>query len=214
MGNGKDMIGMKINMWTVLEYVGKNKSGGYMWRCKCECGNERIVDGRSLRCGASKCCGCTRGKNNIGNFKHGGRKERLYSVWQSMKSRCLNRNDTFYYRYGGRGIRVCDDWLDYEKFRTWALSSGYDPNSEYRKCTLDRIENDGSYCPENCRWVAQKIQNNNRSSNHIVTNGDGVSKTLSEWSRIVGIKKDTLRRRICDRGWDVDRALTEPVHKR
>lgn len=214
MGSCKDITGMKINMWTVLECVGKNKSGGYMWKCRCDCGNERIVEGRSIRSGISKCCGCTRNKDNTWNLKHGGKKERLYSVWSSMKSRCLNQNDKFYHRYGGRGIRVCDDWLDYAKFRDWALASGYDPEGEYRKCTLDRIKNDGNYCPENCRWVTQKAQDNNRSSNHIVTNSAGVSKTLSEWAEITGIRKDTLRRRICNMGWNVDRALTEPVHRK
>lgn len=213
MGNCKDITGMKFNMWTALERTGKNKSGGYMWRCRCDCGAERIVEGRSVRIGTSKCCGCTRGKNNAWNVKHGGKKERLYSVWKSMKSRCLNKNDPSYNRYGGRGISICSDWLDYAKFRNWALFSGYDPKSEYRKCTLDRINNDGNYCPENCRWVTQKIQNNNRSSNHYVTNSDGVSRTLSGWAETTGIRKDTLRRRIFVMNWNVDRALTEPVHK-
>lgn len=192
----------------------KDITGGYMWRCICDCGNERIVEGRSIRSGTSKGCGCTRGKDNAWNLKHGGKKERLYAVWMSMKRRCLNQNDRFYCRYGGRGISICDDWLDYTKFRDWALSSGYNPTSEYRKCTLDRIDNDGNYCPENCRWVTQKMQDNNRSSNHIITNSAGISKTLSEWAEITGIRKDTLRRRICVMNWDIDRALSEPVHKK
>lgn len=121
--------------------------------------------------------------------------------------------DKFYQRYGGRGITICSEWMDYAGFREWAFSSGYNPDSECRKCTLDRIDNDGKYCPENCRWVTQKVQDNNRSSNHIVTNSSGISKTLSEWSEITGIRKDTLRRRICVMNWDIDRALTEPVHR-
>lgn len=213
MGKRIDITGKRFNMWTVVECVGKNKSGGYMWRCICDCGNERIVEGRSVRGGTSKCCGCTRGKDNMGNFKHGGKKERLYVVWSSMKQRCLNPNDPYYFRYGGRGISICDDWKDYRKFREWAESSGYDKNNRDRSCTLDRVNNDGNYCPENCRWVTQKEQDNNRSSNHFITNSSGVSKTLSQWSEVTGIRKDTLRRRICVMNWDIDRALTKPVHR-
>lgn len=213
MGHYKDITGMKFNMWTVIELSGKNKSGGYMWKCRCDCGNERVVEGRSVREGTSRSCGCTRGRDNNWNVKHGGRKDHLYAVWSSMKGRCLNPKDKFYQRYGGRGITICSEWMDYASFREWAFSSGYNPDSECRKCTLDRIDNDGKYCPENCRWVTQKVQDNNRSSNHIVTNSSGISKTLSEWAEITGIRKDTLRRRICVMNWDIDRALTEPVHR-
>jgi len=211
--NQIDITGEKYNMWSVIECVGKNKSGGYMYRCVCDCGNERIVEGRSVRVGTSKCCGCTRGIGNQYNAKHNGKKERLYSVWSSMRSRCLNENDTNYSRYGGRGLTICDEWNDYEVFREWAINSGYDANAEYRECTIDRIDNDKGYSPDNCRWVSQKTQDNNRSSNHFITNKDGVTKTISEWSEITGIRKDTLRRRIVVYGWDIDRALSEPVHK-
>ena len=211
--NKIDMTGMKINMWTVLECVGKNRYGSYMWKCRCDCGTERIVEGSSVRTGTSAGCGCTRKKHNRGNLKHGGKKERLYAVWRSMKDRCLNPNNKYYDRYGGRGISIYHEWMDYAQFRDWAFSSGYDKNAPYRVCTIDRIDNDRDYCPDNCRWVTQKEQDNNRSSNHIITNSSGESKTLSEWSAITGIRKDTLRRRICVMHWNVDRALTEPVHR-
>lgn len=213
MGNKKDITGMKFNMWTVLECVGKNRFGSYLWKCRCDCGTERIVEGRSVRTGTSRGCGCTRGRNNKRNLKHGGKGERLYGVWSSMKGRCLNPNDTYYDRYGGRGIRIYDDWMSYENFRDWALTSGYDKNAPFRSCTIDRIDNDGDYRPDNCRWVTQKEQDNNRSSNHIITNSAGESRTLSEWAELTGIRKDTLRRRICVMNWDIDRALTEPVHR-
>lgn len=209
----KDISGKKFNMWTVIEFAGKNKSGGYMWKCRCDCGKEKVVEGRSIRTGTSKCCGCTRGIGNKYNVKHGGRNERLYGVWSSMKQRCLNPNNNHYEKYGGRGVSICKEWLDYKNFREWAVSSGYHDNGWFHEFTIDRIDNNGMYSPDNCRWVNQKIQDNNRRSNHVITNGAGESKTLSEWSEHTGIRKDTLRRRICVYGWDIDRALTEPVHK-
>lgn len=213
MGNMKDITCKKFGKWTVIGVSGKTPYGAYTWDCICECGTRRSVVGHTLRHGMSKGCGCGNGKNNMSGYKHGGKKERLYAVWGSMKSRCLNKNEPFYPRYGGRGITICDEWKDYAKFREWALSSGYDPNSEYRKCTLDRIDNDKGYCPENCRWMTQKEQSNNRSSNHFLTNSSGVTKTISQWAEETGIPKHTIRNRVCKSGWTVDRALTEPVRR-
>ena len=217
MGRKKDISGMRFGMWTVLAEDGKNKHGAYKWICRCDCGTVRSVAGHTLRLGKSTCCGCN-ARNRIeaskkATVKHNGRKDRLYNVWRGVIDRCCNRNSKYYSRYGGRGISICEEWRhDYSKFREWALSTGYDDKARKYECTLDRVNNDGGYYPENCRWVNMKGQCNNRSSNHRITYNN-VSHTISEWSRITGVRKDTLRRRIFKYGWSVERALTEPTHK-
>lgn len=208
MGNVIDLSGKRFGNWRVLSCAGRNKSGGAVWKCECSCGNVRIVDGRSLRSGASTNCGCLR--PHVGKPKHSGRNERLYGVFRGMIDRCENKNCAQYERYGGRGITVCDEWRnDYSKFRDWALSSGYQSEADKYKCTIDRIDNNKGYSPENCRWVSQKAQSNNKGNNHLLTY-NGETHTITEWSEITGIRKDTLRRRIEVYGWSIARALTEP----
>lgn len=192
MGVIKDISGQRFGRLVVERQAGQDKSGRIMWLCKCDCGNERIVHSRHLIHGATKSCGCI----VIENVKtHGGSSERLYTVWVDMRSRCNSESEPSYNNYGARGIRVCSEWDDYATFRKWALSNGYDPNAPKYKCTLDRVDNDGDYCPENCRWVDRNIQGNNRRNNHYLT-ALGETHTLAEWSKITGINPETLRGRI------------------
>ena len=217
MGKVKDISGQKINGWYIICEYGRNKSGGAMFLCKCDCGNIRVVDGRSIRSGSSKNCGCKRNAETarrikVISTKHGGKKERLYGIWRGMLDRCNNPKSPFYYRYGGRGIFVCNEWQEsYASFRGWAVSSGYNKDASRGECTIDRINNDDGYTPNNCRWITLKQQCNNRSTNHLIEH-NGVIHTLTEWSEITGIRKDTLRRRIFIYGWTVERALTEQTH--
>lgn len=218
MGNVKDITGLNINDWYVIKECGRNKSGGATFLCRCICGNTRVVDGRSIRSGASKNCGCKRRENSRKrmqsiSFVHGGKKERLYSIWNGIKDRCYNPNSPFYYRYGKRGITVCDEWKEsYQTFREWAIQSGYDENAPKWQCTIDRMDNNKGYSPDNCAWKTLKEQCNNRSSNHVIE-FNGETHTLSEWSEITDIRKDTLRRRLFVYHWSVERSLTEPTHK-
>lgn len=142
------------------------------------------------------------------NSKHGySNKERLYETWCHIRQRCNNPNDRVYPLYGGRGIKVCGAWMsDYQSFRNWAMDNGYRED-----LTLDRIDNNGDYCPENCRWVDRKTQANNRRTNRLITY-NGITHTLSEWSEITGIKWCTILARI-NKGWSTEKALYTPVRR-
>ena len=215
MGNLKDMTGHRFGMWTVIEFARVTPTKNYMWLCQCDCGIIKEVNGHTLRAGKSTNCGCQRifARHDY-NKTHGGKKDRLYHVLNGMKHRCYNKNDPAYDHYGGRGIKVCDDWRnDYAAFRDWAMQNGYQPDAKKYECTIDRIDNNGDYSPENCRWVNQKAQCRNTRANHFIEY-NGEKRTIVEWAEIYNIRKDTLRRRIFVYGWDVERALHEPVRPR
>ena len=152
----------------------------------------------------------------IGERKHiskNGVKERLYGVYYSIKARCYNPNVDYYDRYGGRGIVMCDEWKDsYENFKQWALSTGYDENAEKGVYTIERIDVNGNYCPENCCWKTFKGQANNKRTNHVIEYR-GEKHTLSEWAEILDINYTTLQSRICVYGWDIEKAFTTPINK-
>lgn len=141
-----------------------------------------------------------------GNYKHGGQGTRLYRIWKSMRQRCRDPHCNRYYIYGGKGVKVCQEWDDFACFRQWALENGYSDN-----LTIDRINVDGDYEPSNCRWVSNIVQQNNRSTNRRLS-FMGEEHTLSEWSRLTGIRAHTIRARIEQQHWSVARALTETVN--
>jgi len=136
------------------------------------------------------------------------KKTRLYRIWTNMKSRCANPNVAAFKNYGGRGITVCAEWRDsFEAFQDWATSSGYRDD-----LTLDRVNNNGNYEPSNCQWEDRVAQGNNSRRNRLIEH-NGETHTISEWSRITGLSRDTIRLRIDRRGWDVGRALTEEAKR-
>lgn len=207
MGRINDLTGKKFNRLTAvkLAYLDKNNKNRAYWVFKCDCGNEKILSGALVKHGTQKSCGCLQ-KEAVqkSNKKHGEAGTKLYYVWTAMKQRCNNINNKEYKNYGGRGIKVCEEWEKsngYITFRNWALQHGYK-----NKLTLDRIDNDGDYTPDNCRWITARENCNNKSNNHILMY-KGQKHTLSEWEDIVGLNQRILWKRL-KRGWSIEKTLT------
>lgn len=162
----RDISGQRFGRLVAVERCG-SRNYSSLWRCVCECGSETTVDIGKLTTGHTKSCGClVRERAAETHTKHGHKRkneiDRLYHVWRGMKQRCYREANHNYQHYGGRGIVVCDEWHDYETFKKWAYANGYDPNAKSGGCTLDRIDVNGNYCPENCRWVDMKVQATNK----------------------------------------------------
>ena len=171
----QEIIGLRIGKLMVKCKSTQKSSSGSMYECICDCGNAVTVARCSLVSGHTNSCGCSRRiflRDNKPAYKHGGesgtaknRRERLYMVWCGMKERCYSSKHNRYKDYGGRGITVCEEWRnDYAVFRDWAMANGYDSEAPRGACTIDRINVDGNYCPENCRWVTMSIQSKNKRS--------------------------------------------------
>lgn len=209
-----DLTGKRFGRLSVLYYVGQTQRHESIWHCRCDCGNELDIRQNPLNTGHTKSCGCYRKeldekrKGNPFYKTHGLRGTKLYSTWCNIKARCNNQNQTYYSHYGGRGIKVCKEWEnDFETFYSWAMNNGYKDG-----LTIDRINNNGNYEPSNCRWVDRFVQANNKRNNYVFEY-NGEKKTIHEWSRLYNIDNSCLRWRL-DNGWDIERALKEPSHKK
>jgi hypothetical protein len=198
-----DLKGVRFAYLVVTERAGADKHGHVMWLCQCDCGKQKVVKGHKLLSGDYKSCGCMHHK-----YGHGQSDSRLYHIWRTMKARCVDTNSHKYHAYGGRGITICDEWLNsFESFYDWAMANGYRED-----LSIDRIDNDDNYDPSNCRWASAKEQaNNTRANRNIEYNGE--SHTLAEWADIKGLTKSALHHRL-SRGWSISDALSTPMLNR
>lgn len=216
-----DLTGQKFHRLTAVEYVGNRK-----WRCICDCGKETVVGAYELKSGNTKSCGCLNieritqmGKNNKGrpskrkgihtpayHFKHNLRHTRLYSIWCNMKTRCYNANTRTYKDYGARGIAICEEWRkDFKCFYDWAMSNGYNED-----LTIERLDYNKDYCPENCTWITRKGQNNNTRRN-VIVEWNGETHTAKQWEEITGLP---IQQRLKKYKWSVEKAFTTPLKTR
>lgn len=161
----KDLTGQRFGRLVVVERAGSDRQKRATWKCQCDCGRETVATSSYLLNGDIRSCGCAKSERMIErNTKHGKAQTRLYGVWANMIQRCTDPNHQHYHRYGGRGITVCDEWrYNFQAFYEWAMANGYDENAAHGQCTIDRIDNDKGYSPDNCRWVDMKTQRHNRS---------------------------------------------------
>lgn len=194
-----DLTGKRFTRLVVLREIPERKDGVIIWECKCDCGKTVYARGQSLREGHYKSCGClkterfTKMAKEYPRKKNSPEKNRLYNIWQGMRRRTMKPNRQNYRWYGARGIRVCDEWSNsFSAFEKWAMSHGYNND-----LSIDRIDPDGNYCPDNCRWASKTEQSRNRCNTRYFTYL-GKTKTVSEWADITGIPYTTLIKRIDD----------------
>lgn len=204
-----DLTNMRFGKLLVMEPIPRevktDKNNTIYWRCICDCGNECLVNGASLRREHTTSCGCSLGKHLK---KHGLRYNRLYNIWDGMIGRCYRKSQKGYKTYGARGITVCDEWKNnFLNFYSWAINNGYKET-----LTIDRIDVNGDYGPLNCRWVTMDEQHINKTNTKLITY-DGVTKPLSCLAKEFNIPLNNLYARL-NIGWSIEKALTTPVKKR
>lgn len=187
----EDLSGKKFGYLTVIDHAGIDKFGKHTWNCVCRCGNRKIISSNGLKCGDYKSCGCQKSERfSKINTIHGKCKTRLYKTWKNMKTRCLNSKNYKFKNYGGRGICICTEWLDFENFERWALSSGYQNN-----LTIERIDVNGNYCPQNCTWIIPENQAlNRRNTKKVMLHGEKM--TVKELSKIMSISESCIYKHI------------------
>lgn len=208
MTRGKRLVvkpGTRFGRVTVLHEVAQRRNHERYFLCECDCGTVWEVALGTLTGGETKSCGCLRRERFVSRLEsHGQSRMPLYSVWRAMRQRCQNAANPVYEHYGGRGIRVCDEWQGFAAFSDWAMTNGYRAG-----LTIERIDNDGNYEPSNCTWIPQSQQSNNTRRNRILT-FRGKTMNLAEWADRLGINPATLGGRI-SRGWGIEATLTIPV---
>lgn len=189
---------------TVTGDSGQRSRGEVIWSCLCQCGITCTVTTSNLRSGNTTSCGCFQRETTSKRFRsHGKTSKRVYNIWCAMLARCNNPKNNRYRYYGDRGITVCEGWKSFENFYA---DMGEPPIG----LTLDRIDIDGNYCKENCRWVTMVEQANNKTNNHLIAYKNEV-KTIAEWERELGFPRSLIWQRLERLGWSVDKTFTTPV---
>lgn len=203
-------IGQRFGRLTVIERApdgnDKSKYNAVRYYCRCDCGSVVSVRKNGLISGNTKSCGCL--SKEVHSTQKGLISHPLYNIWRGMKKRCYSKTDHAYRNYGGRGITVCEEWKNsFLSFYEWALRSGYNQG-----LSLDRVDNDKGYSPDNCRWATNTEQGNNRRTNHHLEY-NGETLTLAQWQAKTGIRQETIRRRLKN-GWSIEDALTVQTGER
>lgn len=202
MGRFVDLVGKRFGSLVVIERAPQKSKGNTTWKCRCDCGETRDIQGGALIAGITSSCGCLRIKMIT---KHGMEATPIYNLWASMKARCSNPNSRFYKDYGGRGITVCERWEIFENFYA-------DMGDRPEGLSLDRIDNNKGYSPDNCRW-ATKLQQRRNTRTNTWLEFNGERRVLTEWAEIVNLSPATIRSRL-RASWTVDKALSTPPDKR
>lgn len=206
-----EMIGKKFGRLTVISFdpiKTKDKDVPYYW-CECSCNNKTIksIDKYSLIRNKTTSCGCYNKEIHHKLMTHGDSKTKLYDLWTNMKQRCLNPKNPEYKNYGARGITIYQNWINsFEEFKEFALLNNYVES----ETTIDRIDNNKGYYPDNVRFVSNYINQNNRRTNHVI-NYNGENHNLGEWAKILDINESTLSTRIDTLKWSIEEAFNTPV---
>ena len=207
MGKFRDLTGMKFGRLTVIGFagrIGKERSIG--WKVLCDCGKSKVLRSFNLTSGKTSSCGCLNRELFIKRFTtHGKHKSRAYVSWQNMRRRCYEVACAEYHNYGARGIKVCDRWRDL--FENFYADMGDPPPGK----SLDRIDVDGNYTPENCRWATAKEQANNKQNNRVIEY-EGEELTIAQLAEKMGVNYKVFYMRL-SRGWSVEEAATTPVRR-
>jgi len=211
MQSNRVSAGNQYGCYTILR-ADENRSaqsGHKYWICQCSCGKTKSVRGEHLCSGRVVSCGCHKDKIAGDRMRtHGKSNTTLYRIYKHIRGRCYCTTDERYSDYGGRGIAMCIDWYnDFMSFYDWAIANGYSGN-----LTIDRIDNNKGYSPDNCRWAGRYTQANNKRNNRYIEYG-GIKLTVSQWARRIGINPKILDNRL-RRGWSEERALTQPLRIR
>lgn len=187
----------------VLEKLPYKKNGAIIWLCQCDCGKQVKLSATDLK--RNKSCGCWKSQRMVQLNKERSFIEpeyrRLNNIWHGILSRCYDSQNISFCRYGAKGIKVCEEWHEFDNFKKWAINNNYVDN-----LTIDRIDNKGNYCPENCRWVTMKDQCNNRKTNCLIT-AFGETLNIKQWSEKTGLKPNTIAYRLAHQ-WSVEETLT------
>lgn len=200
-----DLRGKRFTRLVAVERAENAPNGCAVWKCQCDCGNVTFVRRGNLTSGAVKSCGCLTKENAY--HTHRMSKTRLYQEWAGIKARCVYKSARSCKNYGARGIKMCDEWSgSFEKFRDWALQNGYRDD-----LTIERLDCNGDYCPENCSWIPQSEQSNNTRRCVMITY-NGKTQNLSDWCKELGLDYKRTHNRIAKMGWTFERAATEPVN--
>lgn len=200
------MVGKRFGRLTVVGFSGKSASGVLLWKCRCDCGGEKVVFGTNLRNGLSKSCGCLRRELVSGRSRtHGMSRSPEHDCWRAMINRChCGQGRPSWMYYGGRGISVCERWRT--SFENFLADVGFRPGANY---SIDRIDNDGNYEPGNVRWAKVEVQANNRSNNRKVTH-NGLTLSISQWAKRLGTSRQAIFHRI-EAGWSPELAVSTPI---